>query len=77
MQEKNKTAVEPKSEESQVGQWDVLARNMVRLFDEGTKVLGTLAERRNGLRRHPAIHKLNAVGETGPGEASATHSGSK
>jgi polyhydroxyalkanoate synthase len=48
MQEKNKAAVEAKSEESQVGQWDALARNMVRLFDEGTKVLGTLAERRNG-----------------------------
>ncbi|MGB6438446.1 MAG: hypothetical protein WBE89_03745, partial [Methyloceanibacter sp.] len=48
MQEKNTAAVEAKSEESQVGQWDALARNMVRLFDEGTKVLGTLAERRNG-----------------------------
>ena len=51
MQEKNKsvkTAVEAKPEESQVGQWDALARNMVRLFDEGTKVLGTLVERRNG-----------------------------
>ena len=38
MQEKNKAAAaaEAKPEESQVGQWDVLARNMVRLFDEGT-----------------------------------------
>ena len=50
MQEKNKSAAaaEAKPEESQVGQWDALARNMVRLFDEGTKVLGTLVERRNG-----------------------------
>ena len=50
MQEKNKAvaAAEAKAEESQVGQWDALARNMVRLFDEGTKVLGTLVERRNG-----------------------------
>ena len=50
MQEKNKAvaAAETKVEESQVGQWDALARNMVRLFDEGTKVLGTLVERRNG-----------------------------
>lgn len=47
MQEKNKAVAEAKSEETQVGQWDVLARNMVRLFDEGTKVLGNLAERRN------------------------------
>jgi polyhydroxyalkanoate synthase subunit PhaC len=47
MQEKNKAVVEA-SEETQVGQWDVLTRNMVRLFDEGTKVLGNLAERRNG-----------------------------
>ena len=48
MQRKNKAVAEAKSEETQVGQWDVLARNMVRLFDEGTKVLGNLAERRNG-----------------------------
>ena len=50
MQEKNKSVAgaEAKVEESQVGQWDALARNMVRLFDEGTKVLGTLVERRNG-----------------------------
>src|SRR6516165_12797433 len=48
MQEKNKAMAVAKGEENQVGNWDALARNMVRLFDEGTKVLGTLAERRNG-----------------------------
>ena len=50
MQKKNKSVAgaEAKVEESQVGQWDAFARNMVRLFDEGTKVLGTLVERRNG-----------------------------
>jgi polyhydroxyalkanoate synthase subunit PhaC len=48
MQEKTKPMSEAKVEESQVGNWDALARNMVRLFDEGTKVLGSLAERRNG-----------------------------
>jgi polyhydroxyalkanoate synthase subunit PhaC len=47
MQEKTQAVVEA-SEDTQVGQWGVLARNMVRLFDEGTKVLGNLAERRNG-----------------------------
>ena len=52
MQEKNKSVAgaEAKVEESQVGQWDALARNMVRLFDEGTKVLGTLVERQQRLR---------------------------
>ncbi|HET7852724.1 MAG TPA: hypothetical protein VFK91_08265, partial [Methyloceanibacter sp.] len=48
MQEKNKAVTGPAAEEEQVGQWDALARNMVRLFDQGTKVLGTLAERGNG-----------------------------
>jgi polyhydroxyalkanoate synthase len=48
MQEKNKDVRGPGAEEQQVGQWDQLARNMVRLFDQGTKVLGTLAERGNG-----------------------------
>jgi polyhydroxyalkanoate synthase len=36
------------SEEAPVSQFDAFARNMVRLFDEGAKVLGTLAERGNG-----------------------------
>ena len=48
MQENNKTMAGAKSEESQLGQFDTLARNMVRLFDEGAKVLGSLAERGNG-----------------------------
>jgi polyhydroxyalkanoate synthase len=48
MQEKNKAVTGPGAEHQQVGQWDELARNMVRLFDQGTKVLGTLAERGNG-----------------------------
>jgi polyhydroxyalkanoate synthase len=48
MQEKNKAVTGPTAQEEQVGQWDALARNMVRLFDQGTKVLGTLAERGNG-----------------------------
>ena len=39
MQEKNKSVAgaEAKVEESQVGQWEAFARNMVRLFDQGTK----------------------------------------
>ena len=48
MQEKQQGRDRGQVEEPQVGQWDQLARNMVRLFDEGTKVLGTLAERGNG-----------------------------
>jgi polyhydroxyalkanoate synthase subunit PhaC len=46
MQENTKgTTEETKSEADQI---HALARNMVRLFDEGAKVLGTLAERGNG-----------------------------
>jgi polyhydroxyalkanoate synthase subunit PhaC len=44
----NKAAAETKSEDREGGQIDTFARNMVRLFDEGTKVLGSLAERGNG-----------------------------
>jgi polyhydroxyalkanoate synthase len=48
MQESNKTMTGAKSEGFQINQLDVLARNMMRLFDEGAKVLGSLAERGNG-----------------------------
>ncbi len=48
MQESNKTETGTKPAGFQINQLDVLARNMVRLFDEGAKVLGTLAERGNG-----------------------------
>jgi poly[(R)-3-hydroxyalkanoate] polymerase subunit PhaC len=49
MQERAKQdETETKSEETPVSQFDAFARNMVRLFDEGAKVLGTLAERGNG-----------------------------
>ena len=48
MQERNKEATEAKVEGLEVSQFDALARNMVRLFDEGAKVLGILAERGNG-----------------------------
>lgn len=47
MQERNKGVTEAESEEPQIGQFDALAQNMVRLFDQGAKVLGTLAERGN------------------------------
>jgi hypothetical protein len=50
MQERAKQdETEAKSEEPPVSQFDAFARNMVRLFDEGAKVLGTLAERGNGV----------------------------
>src|SRR6476661_6098324 len=44
MQEKNKDVTGPGAEEQQVGQWDQLARNMVRLFDQATKVLGEITK---------------------------------
>ena len=54
MQESNKRTTGAKPEEPQLGQFDTLARNMVRLFDEGAKVLGNLAER--GQWRWPLQH---------------------
>jgi polyhydroxyalkanoate synthase len=54
MQETNKGAqasaktAEKESEGEHSIQFDALARNMVRLFDEGAKVVSTLAERGNG-----------------------------
>jgi len=47
-QESEKTAAEIPTDGQENGQIDSFARNMVRLFDEGTKVLGTLVERGNG-----------------------------
>ena len=37
----------------QINQFDALARNMVRLFDQGTKVFSTLAERTRHKRQRP------------------------
>ncbi len=48
MQERNEDMTEEKGDGSQVNQFGALARNMVRLFDQGAKVLGTLAEKQNG-----------------------------
>ncbi len=47
-QESKKAAPDTNSEDREGGQIVSLARNMVRLFDQGTKVLGSLAERGNG-----------------------------
>ncbi len=48
MQERNKDLEKPEAEKFQIDQLDVLARNMVRLFDQGAKAFSTLAERSNG-----------------------------
>lgn len=50
MQERNKDVPGAKPGDYQIANFDVLARNMARLFDEGAKVLGTMAEknRNNG-----------------------------
>jgi polyhydroxyalkanoate synthase len=46
MQERNKEISDPQPEgQQQINQFDALARNMVRLFDQGAKVFSTLAER--------------------------------
>ena len=46
MQERNKEISDPQPEgQQQTNQFDALARNMVRLFDQGAKVFSTLAER--------------------------------
>ena len=45
MQERNKSAGETDAIGCKNTQFDELARNMVRLFDQGTKVVSTLAER--------------------------------
>src|SRR3972149_525170 len=48
MQESSKGAGDAGSDGYHVNQLDTLARNMVRLFDQGAKVVSTLAERGNG-----------------------------
>jgi polyhydroxyalkanoate synthase len=45
MQDRNTSKGDDEAEKPQLPHFDGLARNMVRLFDEGAKVLGTLAER--------------------------------
>ena len=45
MQDRNPTKPDDDSEGPELPQFEGLARNMVRLFDQGAKVLGTLAER--------------------------------
>jgi polyhydroxyalkanoate synthase len=45
--EATRSELEARPEGHQIGQFDALTRNLVRLFDEGAKVLGKLAERGN------------------------------
>ena len=47
MQEHNKRPAESESKQVQTNQFEALARNMVRLFDQGTKAFTTLSERTN------------------------------
>ena len=47
MQENNKSPAPSGAEPTQTNQFEALARNMVRLFDQGTKAFTTLAERTN------------------------------
>ncbi len=45
MQESNKSPEKAGAEQYRVDQFDSLAKNMVRLFDQGAKAVSTLAER--------------------------------
>jgi polyhydroxyalkanoate synthase subunit PhaC len=47
MQEHNKRPAESETKPTQANQFETLARNMVRLFDQGTKAFTTLSERTN------------------------------
>ena len=47
MQENNKSPAPSGDEQVQTNQFEALARNMVRLFDQGTKAFTALAERSN------------------------------
>src|SRR5688572_20055069 len=42
---RGETETKENAEENQGAQFDAMARNMVRLFDQGAKVFSTLAER--------------------------------
>jgi polyhydroxyalkanoate synthase len=48
MQERNKGLEKPEPQQFHIDQFDALAKNMVRLFDQGAKAFSTLAERSNG-----------------------------
>jgi poly[(R)-3-hydroxyalkanoate] polymerase subunit PhaC len=62
MQERNKSAGETGAIGCENTQFDELARNMVRLFDQGTKVFSTLAERTTSNGNGP-YSMANEVGE--------------
>ena len=48
MQETDKSPDKAGAQQYRIDQFDALAKNMVRLFDQGTKAISTLAERSNG-----------------------------
>jgi polyhydroxyalkanoate synthase len=48
MQETNKSPDKAGAQQYRIDQFDALAKNMVRLFDQGSKAVSTLAERSNG-----------------------------
>jgi polyhydroxyalkanoate synthase subunit PhaC len=45
-------------------QFETLTRNMIRLFDEGTKVISTLAERSNGDGPYSMGSEVNEAAKT-------------
>jgi polyhydroxyalkanoate synthase len=62
MQESNKGLEKPEAEKFHIDQLDALARNMVRLFDQGAKAFSTLAERSNSNGQGP-YSMASEVGE--------------
>jgi hypothetical protein len=49
MQEKSKNPDQSEGQETGPGQFEALARNMVRLFDQGAKAASSLAERTSAI----------------------------
>ena len=66
MQERKDGAKEPETEESQTTQIGEFARNMVRLFDQSTKVASTLAERtqKNGSGPYSMASEVGEAAKT-------------
>ena len=67
MQETTKSPDKDGGHQYRIDQLDALAKNMIRLFDQGAKAVSTMAERSNGQGPYNVVSEANEAAKS-PGK---------
>src|SRR6185503_14130785 len=64
MQETDKSPDKAGAQQYRIDQFDALAKNMIRLFDQGAKAVSTMAERSNGQGPYNVVSEANEAAKS-------------